>query len=121
MAAPQNAGLPDSLDLGGGYVIEFTALDVSSGADVTAVKVSLATLTIGNVSPSVGGPADLTADVQPLFIPIPFGPAEVTGAAGGPATGTATLVSLNKTVQSDPTVTPAEAQWANALTSVLAA
>lgn len=50
MAAPQNVGLPPDLDLGGGYVVEFTALDATTGNDVNAVKVSLATLTIDNVS-----------------------------------------------------------------------
>ena len=43
-------GLPPDLDLGGGYSVEFTALDPTTGADLTAVKVSLATLTIENVS-----------------------------------------------------------------------
>lgn len=47
---PQNGAIPDSLDLGGGYILEFTALDATAGTDVTAVKVSLATLTVDNVS-----------------------------------------------------------------------
>ena len=54
MAAPLNVGLPPDLDLGGGYSVEFTALDPSTGADVAAVKVSLATLTVDNVSGDSG-------------------------------------------------------------------
>lgn len=50
MAAPVNVGIPPDLDLSGGYIIEFTALDPTTGADVTAVKVSLATLTVENIS-----------------------------------------------------------------------
>lgn len=78
MAAPQNAGIPDSLDLGGGYILEFTALDATAGTDVTAVKVSLATLTVDNVSDG-GGQAviDITeatiAPVAPLWAPLPTG------------------------------------------------
>lgn len=57
---PQNAGLPQDLDLGGGYTVEFTALDASAGTDVTTVKVSLATLTIENVS-ALGDGIDLSS------------------------------------------------------------
>lgn len=76
MAAPQNAGIPDSLDLGGGYILEFTALDATAGTDVTAVKVSLATLTVDNVSAdSVGPPGQVVIPVPPLWVPVPAGTA----------------------------------------------
>lgn len=69
MAAPMTTGLPEALDLTKDYQIEFTALDASTGADVTSVVVSNASLLVTNV---VGG--DLSADMftaTPLWVPIP--------------------------------------------------
>lgn len=44
--APMNAPLAPYLSLGGGYSIAFTALNPTTGAVVTAVKVSNATISI---------------------------------------------------------------------------
>lgn len=78
MAAPQNAGIPDSLDLGGGYTLEFTALDATAGTDVTSVKVSLATLTVNNVSADQGS-GSLINPVTPLWLPVPLTDLNVGG------------------------------------------
>lgn len=50
-------GLPEALDLTKDYVIEFTALDANTGADVTSVVVSNASLLVtargaGNLTPA---------------------------------------------------------------------
>lgn len=39
-APPLIAGLPPDLDLGGGYIIRFDAVDPATGATVSGVKVS---------------------------------------------------------------------------------
>ena len=62
-------GLPEALDLTKDYQIEFTALDATTGADVTSVIVSNVSLLVANVA---GG--DLSADnfdATPLWVPIP--------------------------------------------------
>lgn len=61
--------LPLQVDLNAGYVVEFTAVDATTGADVTAVNVSNVSLLVANVA---GG--DLSADnfdATPLWVPIP--------------------------------------------------
>jgi len=50
MSQPLRAGLPASLDLGPGYVFQFTALNPTTGALVANVNVSGATLTVHNVA-----------------------------------------------------------------------
>jgi hypothetical protein len=69
MAAPMKTGIPPGLDLTDGYVIQFTALDPSTGAVDTGVKVSNASLLVDNL-----GGGDLTsgfADSEPLWVPLP--------------------------------------------------
>lgn len=44
MAAPMTAGLPLGLDLPGGYTVRFTALDPTTGAVVSGVVISAATI-----------------------------------------------------------------------------
>ena len=69
MGAPMNTGIPDQLDLDANYVIQFTALDASTGAAVTSVTVSNASLLVTNV---LG--VDLLADqdeTAPLWLDIP--------------------------------------------------
>ncbi len=44
MSLPVKTGFPDNMDLADGYVIRFTAVDASTGAVVTAVKVSAASI-----------------------------------------------------------------------------
>lgn len=51
MAAPMTTGLPEGLDLTKDYVIEFTALDASTGADVTSVVVSNVSLLVTALGP----------------------------------------------------------------------
>jgi hypothetical protein len=56
VAAPLNAGFPgQGLDLGGGYSVEFTALNATTGNDDTGVKISLACLTVENLSATLTG------------------------------------------------------------------
>lgn len=69
MPIPLVAGIPPDLDLADGYVIQFTALDATTGAVVSGVTVSDASLLVANLT---GG--DLEggfADVEPLFTPLP--------------------------------------------------
>jgi hypothetical protein len=69
VAAPLNAGFPDNgLDLGGGYSVEFTALNATTGNDDSGVKISLACLTVENLSSTTSG-VDLS--VGPFQL-IPF-------------------------------------------------
>ncbi len=51
MAAPLKAGIPPDLDLTSAYVIEFAAIDPTTGAANTSVVVSAATLLVDQVSP----------------------------------------------------------------------
>ncbi len=69
MAAPMKAGIAPGLDLTDDYVIQFTALDPSTGALNAAVTVSNVSLLVDNL-----GGGDLSTDVfsaEPLFVPIP--------------------------------------------------
>lgn len=69
MAKKLLGGFPENIDLNAGYVVEFTAVDAATGADVTAVNVSNVSLLVANVA---GG--DLSADnfdATPLWVPIP--------------------------------------------------
>lgn len=69
MSQKLKAALPPDLDLDSNYTIRFTAVDATTGAVVTAVNVSNATIIATNV---VGG--DLSSDlfnVEPLFTPVP--------------------------------------------------
>lgn len=49
MAAPMQAAIPPGLDLTDGYVLEFTALDPTTGAVDTSVIVSTASLLVDNL------------------------------------------------------------------------
>lgn len=49
MAAPIKVAIPPGLDLTNGYVIQFTALDASTGAVVGGVTVSDASLLVDNL------------------------------------------------------------------------
>ena len=63
------AGIAPGLDLDANYQIEFTALDATTGAVVTSVVVSSASLLVDNLG---GGPAsDLISDIEPLWVPVP--------------------------------------------------
>lgn len=79
MAAPLTAAIPPGLDLGAGYVVEFTALDASTGAVVSGVNVSNAALLVTNVQG--GDLAPTLPDVEPLWIPIPAGELNAGGSA----------------------------------------
>jgi hypothetical protein len=50
MAQKANAPLAPNLDLDQGYSVRFTAVDAASGADVTGVKVSNASLICANLT-----------------------------------------------------------------------
>jgi len=64
MAAPVNARMPPELDLSGGYTVRFTALDPTTGAVDTSVKVSNASLFVVQVS----GAADDLSSGPFLFV-----------------------------------------------------
>ena len=58
---PKTATIPPGLDLDANYTLQFTAIDATSGAILTTVNISDATLLVANV---VGG--DLgTFDILP--------------------------------------------------------
>jgi hypothetical protein len=63
--------IPVGLDLASGFVIQFTAVDSTTGDDVPSVTVSEVSLLVDNVT---GG--DLESgfgDIEPLFTPTPAG------------------------------------------------
>ena len=69
MAAPLEGGIPPGLDLNANYTIQFTALDPTTGAVVSGVNVSNASLLVDNL-----GGGDLTSqisDAEPLWVPLP--------------------------------------------------
>lgn len=69
MAAPVKAAIAPDLDLGTGYVLQFTALNPVNGAAVTGVTVSGANLTVANV---LGGDlSQLFTDDVPLWLDLP--------------------------------------------------
>lgn len=70
MAAPLKGSLPPDLDLGTGFLIQFTALDPNSGAVVGGVNVSGATMTVANVAG--GDLAQLFTDDVPLWLDLPL-------------------------------------------------
>ena len=69
MSLPLVGGIPPDLDLTENYVLEFTALDAVTGAAVTSVVVSNASLLVANLREG-----DLTPAVEfedPLWISLP--------------------------------------------------
>lgn len=69
MAAPLTTGMPEGLDLTKDYLIEFTALDATTGADVTSVVVSNASLLVANVH---GGDLTVfTSSGEPEWLNLP--------------------------------------------------
>lgn len=69
MAAPLKAGIAPGMDLGEGYVLQFTALSPTTGAVDTGVMISGATLLIDNLRG--GDPSGGFEDVPPLWTPLP--------------------------------------------------
>lgn len=63
MAEPLTAAFPDSLMLGGNYVLQFTALNPTTGSVVSGVTVSSATLTVDALTDTgpitINGPAEI--------------------------------------------------------------
>ena len=68
MGAPLTAGLPINHSLDGGWVISFTAVDPVTGADVTSVTVSSATMLVDLLS---GQPQDLVTTGPFMLVPGP--------------------------------------------------
>lgn len=69
-AAPLVAGLPPNLQLNDGYVVRLTAIDASTGATVSGVTVSDATIQVVNLG---GGSAQLLASGPYSLVPGPGG------------------------------------------------
>jgi hypothetical protein len=63
------AGIPPGMDLGEGYVLQFTALNPTTGAVDTGVVISSASLLVDNLGG--GDPSGGFADIAPLWVPIP--------------------------------------------------
>lgn len=64
MAAPQKAAMPPDVDIGASWVVEFAAVDATTGLDVGGVVVSKAVLEAKNIS---GG--DLTSGIfHPILL-----------------------------------------------------
>ena len=53
MPIPFTAGMPRDLDLADGYIIRFSALNPTTGAEVAGVKVTGATLTVAALTVNV--------------------------------------------------------------------
>lgn len=68
MSRKLTAALPPAFDIGVGYLVRLTAVDPTTGADVTTVKVSsVAIMAAAVVAESA---LDPTPDFAPLFLPI---------------------------------------------------
>jgi hypothetical protein len=59
MAIPLKAGIEDTLDLPDGYVVEWSAIDPTTGADVAGVVVTNVSLFGTMLGLGVGGPPGL--------------------------------------------------------------
>lgn len=66
MGQPITAGLPPFLDLAAGFKIRLTALDPTSGATVTGVRVTNAAIYVRNLSTA---PADALAEGEWYLLP----------------------------------------------------
>lgn len=72
MSQKLTAGLPPAFDIGVGYTVRLTAVDPTTGADVTTVKVSNVAIMAAAVVSEAS--LDDTPDFAPLFLPIPSEP-----------------------------------------------
>lgn len=70
MATPMTTGFPEALDLTKDYQIEFTALDVSTGADVTSVVVSNVSLLVASLGTGDLTPPTLPGEPEWLNLPV---------------------------------------------------
>ena len=60
MAAKLKTSLPEFMDLGGGWILEWDAVDPTTGASVAGVIVSGTSLTVaGDLGPDGGGKHEL--------------------------------------------------------------
>ena len=73
MAAPLTASIPPGLDLGAAYVIQFTALNPTSGAVVANVTVSGASLLVVNIVGSLPGDVLEPVSYEWLNLPVEVG------------------------------------------------
>lgn len=71
MAAPVTAALPPGLDLPGGYTLRFTALDPTTGALVSGVTVSAATILTDTAAINTDGGGVPLTDADSLWVPLP--------------------------------------------------
>ena len=54
MSAPLVAGLPPDLDIDGGYILRFDAVDPATGATVSGVKVSAVAIGAADLASTAG-------------------------------------------------------------------
>lgn len=81
MAQKLTANLPLDLDLSGNWKIQLAAVDPTSGAAVTGVKVSGVSL-LANLTSAAGDDDNPTLTLQPLlFLPLPLDGDAPDGAA----------------------------------------
>jgi hypothetical protein len=70
MAQKLSAPMPANLDLGATWTLRFAAVDPTTGAGVSGVKISNASLLVTQVQ---GSPPGLQAPaVAPLWLPVPL-------------------------------------------------
>ena len=55
MAQKLDVALPDDVEIGDGWIVEWDAVDPTTGASVSGVKVSAANLTAADLSEGGGG------------------------------------------------------------------
>jgi hypothetical protein len=68
------ASMPDTLDLPGNWIVRFAALDPSTGAAVSGVNVSGATMIVGNkAGGSLEAPGFEVIDLTWLNVPVEDG------------------------------------------------
>lgn len=71
MAQKFTADLPPDFDLPSSYVVQLTAVDPTSGATVSGVKVSNIAIMASPVVPDTQDTEDTFAPTTPLWLPVP--------------------------------------------------
>lgn len=72
MAQKLKASLPPDFDLPANFIVQVTAVDPASGADVTGVKVSNVAIMAAPLTPDTTDTEPLFVPTTPLWLPIPL-------------------------------------------------
>lgn len=72
MAQPLIASMPKDLDLGGGWIVRLTAVDPTTGAAVSGVKVSNVVITVDPLAGAVEQPPGTGGQAAPFPYLVPM-------------------------------------------------